>query len=263
MPVGDKLAAERRKQGKSINEVVAATNIMARLIDALENARYDELPSQAYVRGYIQSYAKFLGLEASPLLKEYEEDLGAGKPRTRLEEVPERTVVPMRDQLHHIPTQALLTIVVALVAIGLVLWLVGSVLNRNDSPPPIPPATTTSTIEATETVPGVTTDTVPGTGTVDPTTDTSGTSILPTGDAFVLKVSVADGAASWLRVTVDGLKAYEGTLAGGQAKEWTVTQNAEVRIGKPSEVTVTRDGVTVPSKSVDGIGVINLTTSGE
>lgn len=262
MPVGDKLAAERRKQGKSISEVVSATNIMARLIDALENARYDELPSQAYVRGYIQSYAKYLGLDVPPLLKEYEEDLGAGKPRTRLEEVPERTVVPMRDQLHHVPTRALITIVVALVAVGVVLWLVGSVLNRDDSPPPIPPVTT-STVEATDTVPGVTTDTVPGTGTVDPATSTSDTSAALTGDAFTLKVTVAEGAASWLRVTVDGLKAYEGTLAGGQTKEWTVTQNAEVRIGKPSEVTVTRDGTPVESKSVDGIGVITLTTSGE
>ncbi|PKQ38738.1 MAG: hypothetical protein CVT59_01230 [Actinobacteria bacterium HGW-Actinobacteria-1] len=262
MPVGDKLAAERRKQGKSISEVVAATNIMARLIDALENSRYDELPSQAYVRGYIQSYAKYLGLDVPPLLKEYEEDLGAGKPRTRLEEVPERTVVPMRDQLHHVPTRALITIVIALVAVGIVLWLVGSVLNRDDSPPPIPPEMT-STVEATDTVPGVTTDTVPGTGTVDPATSTSDTSAALTGDAFTLKVTVAEGAASWLRVTIDGLKAYEGTLAGGQTKEWTVTQNAEVRIGKPSEVTVTRDGTPVESKSVDGIGVITLTTSGE
>ncbi|TDB39089.1 MAG: DUF4115 domain-containing protein [Actinobacteria bacterium] len=262
MPVGDRLAAERRKQGKSVAEVVAATNIMARLIDALENSRYDELPSQAYVRGYIQGYARFLGLDVPPLLKEYEEDLGAGKPRTRLEEVPERTVVPMRDQLHHVPRRALITIIVALAALGLVLWLVGSVLNRNDVPPPIPPETT-PTVETTETIPGVTTDTVPGTGTVDPGAGSSDATTPPTGDAFTLRVNVAQGAASWLRVTIDGLKAYEGTLAGGQTKEWTVTRDAEVRIGKPSEVTVTRDGTPVASKSVDGIGVITLTTSGE
>lgn len=260
MPAGDRLAAERRKQGKSIAQVVSATNIMARLIEALENGRYDELPSPAYVRGYIQSYAKFLGMPSAPLLKEYEDDLGVGKPRTRLEEVPERTVVPTRDQLHAIPSGTLLAIVGALVAIGLVLWLVGSVLNRSDAPLPIPPTTATNTVEPTTTAPGVTTDTVPGTATVDAAAPASD-SAAPTGVSFVLKVSVADGAASWLRVTVDGLKAYEGTLAGGQTKEWTVTKDAEVRIGKPSNVTVTRDGTTVEPKAVNGIGVITLSSA--
>ncbi len=259
MPVGEKLAAERRKQGKSISEVVAATNIMGRLIDALEHGRYDELPDAAYVRGYIQSYAKLLGIPAAPLLTEFQEDLGAGKPRTRLEEVPERTVVPRRDQLHHVPAKTLAAVIVALLIVGLALWLVGSVLNRDDAPPPIPPETATATIDTTETVPGVTSETVPGTGTVDPANDPSSS----VGASFVLKVSVADGAASWLRVTVDGLKAYEGTLAGGTTKEWTVTESTEVRIGKPGNVTVTRDGETLQAKSVDGIGVITLSTSVE
>ncbi len=62
-------------------------------------------------------------------------------------------------------------------------------------------------------------------------------------------------------VTVDGLKAYEGTLAGGQSKEWTVTKNAEVRIGKPSEVTVTRDGETVEPTPSNGIGIVTLSTA--
>jgi hypothetical protein len=90
----------------------------------------------------------------------------------------------------------------------------------------------------------------------DPASQTPGT-------AFVLRVTVADGMASWLRVTVDGLKAYEGTLAGGTYKEWTVTQNAEVRIGKATAVTVTRDGQPVQAKSVDGIAVATMSASDE
>lgn len=260
MPVGETLAAERRKQHKSITEVVAATNIISRLINALEAGRYEELPQQAYVRGYIQSYAQFLGMPSAPLLKEYEADLGAGKPRTRLEEVPERTVVPMRDQMHHIPMKTWLTIVIAIIGIGFVLWLVGTVINRSDAPLPIPPETSTSTIEPTESVPGVATDTVPASDTVG--TGSSDIASSTVGDqAFALKVTVADGAASWLRVTVDGLKAYEGTLSGGQTKEWTVTKDAEVRIGKTDKVTVTRDGEVIAPKSVKGIGIVTLSTT--
>lgn len=260
MPVGETLAAERRKQGKSISEVVDATNIIARLINALEGGRFDELPNQAYVRGYIQQYAKYLGLPAAPLLKEYEADLGAGKPRTKLDEVPERTVVPMRDQMHHIPMRTWLTVVIAILGIGLALWLVGTVVNRDDTPPPIPPATTTATVEPTETVPGVTSETVAATGTSVP--EDPGTADV-TGESFVLKIEVAAGAASWLKVTIDGLKAYEGTLSGGSSKEWTVTEDAEVRIGKPADVTVTRDGEILTPKSVNGIGVLTLDTSAQ
>ncbi len=257
MPVGEKLAAERRKQGRSLNDVVAATNIMARQIDSLEHDRYDELPTAVYVRGFIQNYAKYLGIPAAPLLAEYQEDLGGKTTRSRLEDVPERTVVPMRDQLHHIPRATWLAVLGALAVIGLVLWLVGTFSNRETTPPPIPPVTATETVEPTDTVPGITTETVPGTGTIEPGSETS----TAPGEAFVLTVAVKDGMASWLRVTVDGLKAYEGTLAGGTTKEWTVTKNAEVRIGKATAVTVTRDGQPVTTKSVDGIAVATMSTT--
>ncbi len=215
MPVGENLAAERRKQGKSLADVVGATNIMARHLDSLEHGRLDELPSAVYVRGFIQGYAKYLGIPVAPLLKEYEEDLGGGRPRTRLEDVPERTVVPMRDQMHHIPTRTWLTIVAVVAVIGFILWLVGTFANKDTTPPPIPPAVTTATVEPTATAPGTTTDTVPGTGTVSPGDDTTSPA---TGDSFVLRVTVADGMASWLRVTVDGLKAYEGTLPAASTR---------------------------------------------
>lgn len=258
MPVGEKLAAERRKQAKSLNDVVAATNIMARQLDALENGRLDELPAAAYVRGFIQSYSKYLGIPSAPLVKEYEDDLGGRRPRSRLEDVPERAVVPMRDQLHHLPRRSWLAILAAVAVLGFALWLVGTFTAKDTAPPPIPPVTATETVEPTATTPGITTDTVPATGTASPTDDT--TAQAP-GDAFVLRVTVADGMASWLRVTVDGLKAYEGTLAGGKSKEWTVTKDAEVRIGKATAVTVTRDGQPVKAKSVDGIAVATMSTS--
>jgi len=259
MPAGEKLAAERRKQGRSLSDVVAATNIMARQLDSLEHGRLDELPNAVYVRGFIQNYAKYLGIPAEPLLAEYQEDLGGKRPRARLEDVPERTVVPMRDQLHHIPTRTWFAVLGALALVGMILWLVGTFSNRETTPPPIPPVTATETVEPTETAPGVTTDTVPGTGTVTPADETS----TAPGDAFVLRVAVKDGMASWLRVTIDGLKAYEGTLAGGTTKEWTVTRDAEVRIGKATAVTVTRDGEPVTTKSVDGIAVATLSTTDE
>ena len=48
--VGETLASERRRQGKSLADAVEGTKIRSRLLDALENDQYDDLPSQAYVK---------------------------------------------------------------------------------------------------------------------------------------------------------------------------------------------------------------------
>jgi len=103
MPVGEKVAAERRKQGRTLLEVEAATNIRRRLLELLEEGRYGDLPSPAYVRGYIQNYAHYLGLDAEPLLREFDLDIRAAKvPVPRLDELPERPAVSRRDQVHHV-----------------------------------------------------------------------------------------------------------------------------------------------------------------
>jgi hypothetical protein len=68
----------------------------------------------------------------------------------------------------------------------------------------------------------------------------------PAGLPFEVRIVVSDDAASWLKVTVDGLDAYEGTLAAGQTKEWDVTTEAIIVVGKPEAVTVFREGVEVP-----------------
>ena len=77
--VGEILAAERRRQGKSLADVVDGTKIRGRLLDALEKGRYDDLAHPAYVKGYIQSYARYLEIPATPLLEQFKmESAGTG-----------------------------------------------------------------------------------------------------------------------------------------------------------------------------------------
>jgi cytoskeletal protein RodZ len=257
MPVGEKLAAERRKQGRTLLEVEAATNIMRRLLQLLEEGRYGDLPSPAYVRGYIQNYAHYLGLEAEPLLREFDLDIRAAHVHVpRVDELPERPAVSRRDQVHHVSPKAWTILVVAILVIAFVAWAGSALFGTDTTPPPIPPDTTTQTVEPTAT-PGVTTETTAPNSTSGPPI----TEELP--QTFTLRVSVDTGQASWVRVTVDGLVAYEGTLAGGQEKEWTVQERATVRAGKPDAVTVLRDGETVEMPRSAGIGEITISAEPE
>lgn len=250
MPVGHLLAAERRRQGRSLGEVERATKIMGRMLDALEHERWDDLPATVYVKGYIQNYAQFLGMESAPLLEEFARDIGDPSHRAAIERIPERTIVPHRREVHQLPRRLWLGLALGIVALALILWAIASFARRDDEPPPVP-ITSTGTVETTTTTPGVL-DSTTGPG-LEPAADD-----VPEG-AFALSVAVAAGESSWLRVSVDGEIVYEGTLAGGEPREWVVADVAVVRVGKPGSVTITRDGDSVEVPMGGGIAEVTLT----
>ncbi len=263
MPVGERLAEERRKRGRTLQEIAAETRIVPHVLEALEHGRYEELPSPAYMRGHIRSYAKALGLDPTPFIEEYERDTGAqSHVEVRLDALPERSVVPLRDQIHSIPKRAWVGLAAGLIVLGVVVWGIGTLGRREPVVPPMPPAETSSAAEATAAPsgPAVILESTSSPPAADPSVPATGPA---PGAAFALRVAVAPGGASWLRVTVDGELAYEGTLTGPSEKAWTVSSEATVRVGRPSVVTVTRDGTPVALSSADGIAQATITAPDE
>lgn len=60
--LGAALRSEREKRHLSIDEVAEQLKINSRLLRALESGDIDGLPHPAYARGFIRTYANFLGL---------------------------------------------------------------------------------------------------------------------------------------------------------------------------------------------------------
>lgn len=75
MGIGDALRAARRQQGHSLGDVAADTRIRESYLAALEQDDYAGLGGAVYVRGFITSYARFLGLDPQPLLAAYDASL--------------------------------------------------------------------------------------------------------------------------------------------------------------------------------------------
>lgn len=74
---GHVLRTAREAKGLSQAEVATDLHLPHRVIDALERDDYTALPeTTTYLRGYIRSYAKHLGLDAAPLLESVEHLLG-------------------------------------------------------------------------------------------------------------------------------------------------------------------------------------------
>lgn len=65
--LGALLKAERERRGISVRDVMDATKISRRNVNALEEGNVSALPHPVYLKGYIKNYAKLVGLDAEAL----------------------------------------------------------------------------------------------------------------------------------------------------------------------------------------------------
>jgi|GEM_PF-1088098 len=68
LELGGLLKKEREKHGLSLRDVMEATKISRRNLNALEGGEIGLLPHPVYLKGYIRNYAHLVGLEAEPLV---------------------------------------------------------------------------------------------------------------------------------------------------------------------------------------------------
>lgn len=262
--LGDTLRERRASLGISLEQAETHTKMRTRLLEALESGEYDRLPDPGYVRGYISSYARYLELDPLPLLAMYKAETGATRMgRLDLPQI-ETAVAPTGEQ-HALPVKPAIVVVSVIAVLSLAIWGVTQAFDGPEPTPPVPLAPT-ETVDASQEAPVIDAAATETTKTAVPSTD-EGAQTEPTESAetaqgevapFTLKVSVAADGASWLRITVDGKTAYEGTLAGGQSKTFEVTDEAVVRVGKPEAVTITKDGEEVEITNNGDVPTVNI-----
>jgi cytoskeletal protein RodZ len=69
--LGEFLRHERESRGITIEQVASATKIGVRLLHALESDQYAELPAKPFVRGFVTSYCRFVGLDYKDILTRF------------------------------------------------------------------------------------------------------------------------------------------------------------------------------------------------
>ncbi|MDQ6748298.1 MAG: DUF4115 domain-containing protein [Candidatus Dormibacteraeota bacterium] len=69
--LGSKLKQARETKQLSLQEVEWATKIRGEYLQALEDEEFDRLPSGTHARGFLRSYAAYLGLESDTMVDEY------------------------------------------------------------------------------------------------------------------------------------------------------------------------------------------------
>ena len=72
MSVGEALAEARSRAGLSVDELSERTKIRGTVIRCIEQDDYDACGGDVFVRGYVRALARAVGIDARPLIREYD-----------------------------------------------------------------------------------------------------------------------------------------------------------------------------------------------
>ncbi len=137
LTLGEKLRQAREERGITIMEVSEQTRISPLYLEAIENDDYSPLPGGIFNKGFVKSFAKYVGIDENEALQDYarlvtqqtggEDNL---EPQTYKPEV-------LTDD--RASSSNLLTIVFAVVILGLMTWgvlsLVSYIQDQQNQPP--------------------------------------------------------------------------------------------------------------------------------
>lgn len=214
--IGNSLREARLRQGYELPRVEADTKIRAKYLRALEEERFEVLPGETYVKGFLRTYSEYLGLDGQLYVDEFNsrftrEDEPVAPPR------PRRQAARSRAVESNFVIVALAGII-AVTILVVVAWKFGS--TGAETSTVIPPASGS-----------------PSASTGTSTQKAPPTQASPHKTKKTRLVLYADGGDCWLRVrskSATGKLLYEGTLQAGQTQRFVDDKRIWVQLGAPA-----------------------------
>jgi len=115
-PIGQKFKDARKEKGLFIEQVSRETNISKKYIEAIEEENFGDFPGEAYLLGFLRSYAGYLGLNVEEIINIYK--------NTKIQEQP--VPVELFEPKSRIPALAYIgaAAFIVIAAAGLIFFLV-------------------------------------------------------------------------------------------------------------------------------------------
>ena len=79
--IGTSLKEARLRRGVDFAQAESATKIRGKYLRALEDEQFEVLPSETYVKGFLRTYAEYLGLDGQLYVDEFNSRYVAGEER--------------------------------------------------------------------------------------------------------------------------------------------------------------------------------------
>ena len=252
--IGDFLRAARRKRRVSIERAAEETRIRADYLMRMESDEMDFL-APAYVRGFLRSYARFLGLDPDPLIREFDRRYGTERSDPGQIAALERRAKSAPRQRR---TKSRWSVAAWIAALALLSLGVIGVMNgpEGDGGPASRVAGDTSDDEANEDRPATPSPSPTPEQTREPRRE-----VIAFEDGIELEI-VASRADCWVTVTADGATVYTSNppLALGQrAGPFTAEESMDIVLGNAYGVDLIVNGRRLGPLGAQGeVTTINL-----
>ena len=82
------LREAREVKGATLGQAESATRVRQKYLKAMEEGDWASLPEPLYTRGFLRSYARYLGLDGTAMLKLFEQMPGRAEDRRRASVLP-------------------------------------------------------------------------------------------------------------------------------------------------------------------------------
>jgi len=264
---GEKLKREREKRSITLEQISASTKIGTRMLQALEEDKFNQLPGGIFNKGFVRAYARFIGLDEDQTVTEYLEASGEASP-PRIEpatETPVHSVEPRQKAASRDLPWGVFAAGLLIVALALSIWSYRkrehrtsreSVPSQVSIQPAVPtsPTTSNSPSEQSKSSPPA------RTGAVAPP-PTTATSIAPAAGVFTILIHARED--SWLSITADGKLLFSDILTADSDR--TVHGNNEVivKAGNTGAVDFSFNGRKLPAQGDYGeVKTVTFGTSG-
>jgi cytoskeleton protein RodZ len=262
---GDRLKKEREQRGISLDDISLSTKIGTRLLRALEEEKFDQLPGGIFNKGFVRAYARHVGLDEEQAISDYMAALGENQAKISAEaEVmtkpaaaaePRRPVPrerPNGQPVAEIPW-TLLALLLLLIALAFASWNyyhrdqgneAGS--NTRVSAMANPPVSPTSSMQGSQ--PGSNAATTP-----NQTSSPGQPGSTPQGTFTVLLKGNEESEESWVSIVVDGNPAAEAMISAPTQKEIQATKEVIIKAGNVGALDFFFNGKKLPAQGQYGV----------
>ena len=220
--IGSSLREARSRRGLSPADVHRAIRIRERYLTALEEERWELLPGEAYGKGFLRTYADFLGLHGQLYVDEY---------NARVAQHDEEPLVPEPRRSHGLLVRGAAAVLVVGAVVGaLVAW------RQSGSP----------------SRPHVAVAAAAGPKVVQHAKQHTTKPVVAPKPTFALVRATRD--RSWLLVRIggpNGRQIYTGTLEQGQSLKLGLARGLWLRMGRPQALDITVGGRLVRNLPAD------------
>jgi len=142
LTLGEKLRQARDERGISISEVAEQTRISPMYLELIENDDYRTLPGGIFNKGFVKSYAKYVGIDEQEALQDYAKIIAGDEEQAENSQKVYRPEVLTDDRSS---SSMIPTVIFAVIILGLMTWGILALVNYIQNSPSQPAAANTNT----------------------------------------------------------------------------------------------------------------------